>query len=488
MDLFPISAAPLAFLILVLVALAIAVRVVMSRPATGVGLAWLLLVATLPAIGSALYLLIGERRIGLRRARRLADLRLDHAKLTEAAIGDGLTDIDWPRHPAAARQLDQLGRRTVGSPTVRGSQFQLVSDTLEILQAIARDIDDAQTSVLMEFYIWHEGGAADDVLEALIRAAGRGVACRVLVDAVGGRPWWRGTQPRRLRKAGVEVMPALPVGPIRAFFGRADLRLHRKIVVVDGHIAWTGSLNLVDPRLFKQDAGVGEWVDAMVRIEGAIVALLGATIIGDWALETRESVYELVEHAQLKLVAPTGPADAQVIASGPGETKDGLVQMLLGLINAAETELTLTTPYLIPDEPMLLALRGAAGRGVKVTLIVPEVVDSFSARHASHSYFADLLEMGVEIRLFHGGLLHTKSIMVDGTMSMFGTANLDYRSLWLNYEVALFIYEAEFAEKLRVLHQGYLEASHVVDPAVWSKRSYGQRLIENTLRLASPLL
>lgn len=470
------------------IALVIAIRVIMSRPGPGVGLAWILLVETLPFVGAWIYLLIGERRIGLRRARRLAALRVDFAEISKAAIGAELTDIDWSRHPPSAQGMDTLGRTTTGSPTVHGSRFQLFTDTLDVLRTLADEIDRAQVSVLMEFYIWHEGGLADDVVDALVRAAERGVYCLVLVDAVGGRPWLRSRQRRRLRQAGVNVRPALQVGLFRTFVGRTDLRLHRKIVVIDGETAWTGSMNLVDPRFFKQGKGFGEWVDAMVRLEGAVVAGLAATIIWDWALETGESVYDLLEKTRLDRMKPDGPAAMQVIPSGPVETQDGMLQMLLALINAAETELVLTTPYLVPDDAMTRAIRGAAGRGVKVTLIIPEHVDSFLTRHASRSYYGDLLDMGVEIRLYHGGLLHTKSIAVDGAMSMFGTVNLDYRSLWLNYEVALFVYDAEFAQQLGDLHRGYIEKSHGLDRKAWNARPFGKRLVENTLRLASPLL
>ena len=471
-----------------LIVIAIAVRVIMRRPDTGVALAWLLIVVMLPFAGAVVYLLIGERRISHRRARGIATLRTDYGKISEAAVREGLMDVDWSRHVPAARGMDRLGRKTARFSTVRGSSFQTFSDTQEMLQTIARDVDGAKTSVLMEFYIWNEGGTADEVLEAVIRAAGRGVSCRVLVDALGARPWWKGDQPQRLREAGVEVRPALPVGFLRTFVGRTDLRLHRKIVVVDGEVAWTGSMNLVDPRVFKQGAGVGQWVDAMVRLEGAVVAPLAATMIGDWALETGESIHDLVRSAGLHLVKPDGPADIQVIASGPGETGDGLLQMLLALINAAQDELVLTTPYLVPDDSMIFALRGAAGRGVKVSVIVPERVDSFLTRYASRSYYDELLSIGVEIYLYRKGLLHTKSIMVDGAMSMFGTANLDMRSLWLNYEVALFVYEPEFAKTLRALQQTYIDDADRLDPAQWSARSFRERFLENALRLASPLL
>ncbi len=470
------------------IVIAISIRVIMRRPDTGVALAWLLIVAILPYVGAVIYLFIGERRISHRRKRGLATLRVGYKKLAEAAVREGLTDVDWSRRAPAAAGMDRLGKRSVGFPTVRGSSLQMFSDTQKVLQSMAADIDAAKTSVLMEFYIWNEGGSADEVLEAVIRAAQRDVSCRVLVDALGARPWWKGTQPQRLRDAGVQVQAALPVGFLRTFVGRTDLRLHRKIVVVDGEVAWTGSMNLVDPRVFKQGAGVGEWVDAMVRVQGTVVVPLAATMIGDWALETGESIPGLVKSAGLHFVKPDGPADIQVVPSGPGETGDGLLQMLLALVNAAQEELVFTTPYLVPDDSMIFAMRGAAGRGVKVSLIVPERVDSLLTRYASRSYYDELLDMGVEIYLYRKGLLHTKSISVDGAMSMFGTVNLDMRSLWLNYEVALFVYDPEFTQVLRALQQTYIDDAERLDPIQWSKRRFHERFLENALRLTSPLL
>lgn len=466
----------------------VAVRVIMNRPATGVALSWLLLVAVLPFVGATLYVLFGERRIGGKRSRELGNLRAGYRQVGEELVRHGVGHVDWTRHGSAAAGINRLGTSIAGTSAITGSHIELYSSPGEILRAIAADIDAATKSVLIEFYIWNAGGDADLVFEALKRAAGRGVVCRVLVDALGGRPWWRGPQPGELTAAGVELRPALPVGPMRALFGRTDLRLHRKIVVIDGLVGWIGSMNLVDPRYFKQDAGVGEWIDAMARVEGAAVTLLAATVIGDWAMETDKNVDELVESARIGLAPPKGKADIQVIASGPGETGDGLLLMLLALINAANEELILTTPYFVPDESLLRALRGAAGRGVRVVLVLPERIDSYLSRHASRTYYDELIETGVEIRFFRDGLLHTKSITADGTMSMFGTVNLDMRSLWLNYEASLFVYGAEFTSALRTLQLGYVAASDRLDPTDWAKRPFNERFVDNTFRLVSPLL
>lgn len=472
----------------ILIVTGITVRVIMRRPAAGVALAWLFLVALLPFAGALIYFLVGEKRIGRRRRREIDTLRTDFRKISDAAIRGSLSNVDWSRHAAAARGIDRLGQKTVGSITVHGSSFQLYSDTHKVLEAIAREVDQAESSVLIEFYIWNEGGKADEVLEAVIRAAERGVSCRLLVDGLGARPWWKGQQPQRLRDAGVQLLAALPVGIFQTFFGRTDLRLHRKIVVIDNMTAWTGSMNLVDPRFFKQEAGVGQWVDAMVRLQGAVVAPLAATVIGDWSLETGEPLRDLIQSSGLDLVEPQGTADIQVVPSGPGQTDDGLLQMLLALINAAREELVLTTPYLAPDDALIYALRGAAGRGVKVSLILPQKVDSLLTRYASRSYYDELLDIGVEIYLYRSGLLHTKSITVDGALSMFGTVNLDMRSLWIDYEVSLFVYEPAFAVELRALQQSYIDDSERLDPALWGTRKFWPRFLENTLRLVSPLL
>lgn len=469
-------------------ALLLSVRVIMKRPGTGVALAWLLVINAIPIGGELIYLLIGERRISWSRRAGLRQLRSDYAEVIEAAVDEGLLEVDWEKHGELAKSMGQLGWQLVGSPTVCGSRYELFGETEDILRRISDDIDGAQRSVLMEFYIWGSGGLADEVLAAVIRAQKRGVQCCLLIDSVGARPWWKGKQPAELRAAGVELRPALPVGLFRTLVGRTDLRLHRKIVVIDSEVSWTGSMNLVDPRFFKQDSGVGEWVDAMVRLQGSVVSPLAATMIGDWMLEGDDSLSELVSRHQLHLVDSGGEADIQVIPSGPGESNDGLLQMILTMINGAREELVLTTPYLVPDESLLRAIRGASARGVKVRVIVPQKVDSIMTRYASRSYYDDLLSSGVELYLYRDGLLHTKSITVDGHVSMFGTVNFDMRSLWLNYEVALFVYDSGFGKKLRELQQGYLDQSNEVDRESWAKRSFGKQLLENTLRLVSPLL
>ena len=286
----------------------------------------------------------------------------------------------------------------------------------------------------------------------------------------------------------LQLRPALPVGLVRGLLGRTDLRVHRKIVVIDGAVAWTGSMNMVDPRFFKQNAGVGEWVDAMARVEGPAAAQLAAVMLSDWIAEQGDSLEELLHDTGIAAAPPRGTAPVQVMASGPGWSGDGLMQIMLALINGARRELVLTTPYFVPEDALVTALRGAAARGVRVVVILPQRIDSLLVRYASRSFFDDILELGGEIHEFRAGLLHTKSITVDGKVAMFGTANFDMRSLWLNYEVSMLVYDEGFARDLRALQESYLQHSEALVPLAWSKRPMGERLLVSTMRLMSPLL
>lgn len=489
MDLFLTLPPGLAVLHLIIIVW-VFVRQVMARPAPGIALAWLLIVTLLPIAGIVLYLLFGERRTGRKRAERYAFHRENSKEWIEGILAEEGSRVDWSESERDYRGIDRLGRASVGIPAIAGNSLELLDDTEQILRAIIADIDQATESIHMSFYIWHPGGTADEVVEAVIRAAERGVLCRILVDALGSGEWLRSDLPGRLRDKDVAVEAALTVHPLTTFYRRGDLRYHRKIVVIDGATVYTGSMNLVDPRFFKQDSDVGQWIDAMVRIRGRVAEALFGVFLSDWSLETQTGIRELTENSGIEHEPSRGPADIQVTPSGPGQgtSPDGILQMLVKLIYTAKEEIVLTTPYFVPDESMLLALRGAASQGVRVDLIVPARVDSFFVRHASRSYYDELMEAGVSIQEFDGGLLHTKSITVDGRVSMFGTVNLDMRSLWLNYEVTLFIYNASATRALRNLQERYLEQCRQVDPDVWRERPASRRLLENTVRLASPLL
>jgi cardiolipin synthase len=468
-----------------LLRIGLSLRIIMRRLPVGVSLAWLTVVLIFPFAGACVYLLIGESRLGRRRARQAAVLRPAYRGWAKSLAE---SDAAFPPDLAAdGRALARLAEAAFDSPPLPGNDVQLLHDAGEAFPALIRDIDAARRVCHLEFYIWDVGGKADEVVEAVLRAARRGVVCRMLLDAVGSRTFLHSDRARLLREGGVTVYEALPVTLRRLLFVRADLRLHRKIVVIDDAVAYTGSLNLADPALFKKKAGVGQWVDAFARVQGPAVAALNAIFLQDWELETGEALP--VPAAESVPAAPGGGrAVVQVLPSGPGERVGAMERILLAAVYAAGRELVLTTPYFVPDESLMDALLSAPGRGVDVTLIVPAKVDSHMTHYASRSYQSDLLAAGVRVALYRGGLLHTKSLSVDGQFSLFGSLNLDPRSLRLDFEVTLAVYDAEFTAALRRLQQTYLERSQWLDLATCQSRTTFERFRENAARLVGPLL
>jgi len=460
------------------------IRLIWVRRPVGVAFAWLLIVILLPLVGIALYVLIGERPVGRSLMLKIKRMSKDYVVITES-MRQRFAD-DRKHLPLEGRALSFLAESKNGSPAVAGNHIELFTDSLEILQKFIDAINGAKKSLHLEFYIWALGGDADRVGAALIAASHRGVACRVLLDSLGSKDWLKSGWPARFRNAGIRVTEALPIQIGRFQFRRADLRLHRKIFVIDGVVAWTGSMNMVDPRTFKQDSGVGEWVDALVRIEGPVVSQFDLTFLFDWSVATPR-VTKFNEPAP-EITYQAGEVLAQEFASGPVYRDDVLYQVLLSAIMDAREELTITTPYFGPDDGLIQALMAAAGRGVKVTLIVPKLNDSTLVAWSSRSIYSDLLSAGVNIAEFRGGLLHTKSMLIDKRIAIFGSVNFDQRSLRLNFEISLIVYNEDFCKKLEALIDSYRKQSDFISATSWESRPRWRILLENAAHLVSPLL
>ena len=473
-------------LVHVLIIIGVSFRVIKVRLPVATSLAWLILIFFLPLVGAIAYLVLGEKRLGRKYMARTQAIKGRYDSWLKALPSEIRSDSQGMS--PQARSLSRLAETTVNIPALTGNRLELLSAAEPILRFIIDDIDRAKRFCHLEFYIWTEGGMADEVAAALLRAAGRGVTCRVLLDAIGSADFLKGHLLEQLKAGGIEVAFALPVSAFSVFKVRPDLRLHRKIVVIDDAAAYTGSFNLVDPRFFKQDAGVGEWVDAMVRFEGPGVLALNALFRWDWEVETGRDLDAQAEGGDPSGDLRTGETDVQVIPSGPGRTGNSIYQLLLLSIYSARHEIVITTPYFVPDEAVSTALLTAAERGVKVTVIMPERNDSRLVHYTCRSYFDDMLAAGIRIFGFKGGLLHTKSVVVDRQVALFGSVNLDVRSFWLDFEVTLGVYNPDFAERLLALQDKYIEDAIPVDLQTWQQRSGKERFIENLARLASPLL
>ena len=464
----------------------LSLRVIMRKRAASVSLAWLIIILLLPFLGAIVYLMFGEVRLGERRAaKRLSEqpVILQWTKALYKRVSINWEQIN-PECIPINRQIDTI----VHIPTMPDNSLELITEPTAFLRKLIVDIRKAKSSCFLEFYIWNEGGLADDVTKALFDAKKRGVTCRILVDSIGSKTFISGTLAEKMRSAGIEIVEALPAGIIRALFVRIDLRNHRKVAIIDGTIAYTGSQNLVDPRFFKQNQGVGKWIDAMVRINGPVVEVMTASFIYDWMMESHAPLEELYPTSDIGPVGSSGDALVQLVPSGPNLQEGAIHDLLLTTIYAARKELTLTTPYFVPDNAILAALKSAAQRGVDVTIIVPEKNDSRLVHYASRARYEILTKAGVKIMGFSGGLLHAKTITIDGDFCLFGSVNLDMRSFWLNFEMTLFIYNKQFTTKVRELQQSYLLNAKKIDCEIFTRRPFRERFKENVALLVGPLL
>jgi cardiolipin synthase len=445
-------------------------------------LAWVLVLLLLPGLGLCAYLLLGETRIGSRRAARLR-AALDALPAPGSVAGSA---AELPERLAG---LAHVARSINGFEPVDGNRAVLMTDSNATVDALVADIDAATQHVHVSFYIWLADRNGLRVAKALENAAKRGVCCRALADGLGSRAFLRSEHWRALREAGVRVASALPIGNplLRALRGRIDLRNHRKIVVIDGAITYVGSQNCADPE-FRVKAKYAPWVDAMVRVEGPVARQNQHLFASDWMEQTDDSLVALLDASAPSPRPLPGGFCAQMVGTGPTVRASAMPEVFASLFHVARAELVITTPYYVPNASLQAALCASAHRGVSTTLIVPARNDSWLVAAASRSYYADLLEAGVRIFEFEGGLLHTKSVTVDGALTLIGSANLDRRSFDLNYENNMLACDAELTRAVRQRQDDYLRQSREVERDEVEAWPLRRRLWNNAWAMLGPIL
>jgi cardiolipin synthase len=486
--LIPTISAPL--IVHFVLATGFSLRILYRKLQVNSALAWIVLLIAMPFAGPLLYIMFGDPTLGQRRLHLGERIRHFYQKAYALARADS---ANLAAIPAPFDALAGSIMHDSGFPVLASNSYTLLSDAGAILDSMVRDIDAAQNDCCLEFYIIDPAGRVADVLQAVLRAAARGVDCKILADDFGSKPLFRSDWPERLRKGGVSVIASLPVGLIKSLSKRSDLRNHRKLLLCDRRVAYTGSFNLIDPHLFKSASGVGEWIDLMMRIEGQMVDALACVFNTDYLLEDPAAQ---LDQAALRILPfdhqhgalPGGRDLMQLLPSGPEMPNSTIYEFIVAAIFSARRRVRIVTPYFIPDQAVLLALKSAAKRGVDVQIIVPERVDTRLGQYASQASYEELLATGVAILRFSGGLLHAKAVLIDDGVALFGTVNMDMRSFYLNLELSLILYEPQINLDLGALIDGYAARSTAIDKAAWSARPQSQQFLENLLRLAGPLL
>lgn len=454
------------------------------RPTTA--MAWLLAIFFIPVVGLLLFLLFGNYRMSRRRTIRQAVINervLEETKHMELE-GDVLESPDW------VQSAVKLNRHLGAMPVVEGNAVELYTDYRESIVAMTEAIRTAKCYVHVEFYIVGEDEEyTAPLLDAMVAAADRGVNVRFLFDHLGTM---RVTGYRRLLKrlkaSKISWRPSLPLAPVHRQWRRPDLRNHRKIVVVDGIVAFTGSQNLIEPGYKRSSSHkIGRtWVELMAKVQGPLVASLDVVFTTDWAQETDENLLE-----DVRTISPLnvpGAVTGQLVPSGPGFVAENNLRLFNSLIYSATKELRITSPYFVPDDSLLYAVTTAAQRGVRVRLYVSERGDQALAHHAQQSYYLALLQAGVEIYLYEAPhVLHTKCFTVDNEVGVFGSSNMDMRSFSLNFEVTMMLLGPDIVARLDDVMDEYEARSKRVQLGEWNSRLPFERWKDNVARLSATL-
>ena len=417
-----------------------------------------------------------------------------HLMLQLAFIGRALL---WPHREPAARMAwiavilvtsvaGMLAYVLFGEPNIgRRRLAKLMAKSDAGIDRMVADIETAAETVHIVFYIWLPDGNGLKVVEALKRAAGRGVTCRAMADALGSRLLINSVHWEGMREAGVDVARALPMGFLQPLRGRVDMRNHRKIVVIDNRITYCGSQNCADPE-FRIKAKYAPWVDILLRLEGPIVRQQQRVFAADWMAHRRSDNLTPLLPEPLPPLGNGFPA--QVIATGPTVRYSAMPEMFEALMYAARRELVVTTPYYVPDEPIQAALCASARRGVATSIIFPKRNDSWIVAAASRSYYEELLAAGVAIYEYVGGLLHAKTLTMDDDVTLIGSANIDRRSFDLNFENNILIADREVTAAVRQRQAIYLAASRPVNAEVVAEWGIRHRIWNNAVAMFGPVL
>jgi cardiolipin synthase len=471
-----------------IVALALIPLVLVRRKEPSSTIAWILTLVFLPALGTLLFLLFGRDRVRMPAKRKRALDAIVRAQVSAAREESGDPDrtSQLPALDGTSpleRALFRVGAHLTHLKATAGNRVQVLVDGNTAYDALGAAIDGARHHVHAQYYLIRNDATGAWFRDRLVAAAKRGVTVRLLLDGYGCFGLSRGWR-RPLREAGARLAEFLPMRSM--LLQPVNLRNHRKIVVVDGEIAHTGGFNIGDEYRGGVMRGVGGWRDVHLCIEGPAAAELQRVFFQDWAFATGEPIDPNTYFP--REFPARGDATVAIVPSGPDTRNEAIHRLFFGAIVGAQHEVLVTTPYFVPTESLLVAMELAAMRGVEVKLVLPGRSNHLVTFHAGRSFYDQLLDAGVELREYRRGIVHAKTLVVDGRVALVGSANMDLRSFRLNFEVHALVHDHTTAAKLQESFDEYVGSSSPVDLATWRQRSWALRIKEGAARLVSPLL
>lgn len=474
----------LVFILYTVILARVLLTVLLERGSPARTLAWSLFMLVAPVIGIGSYFLFGKRV----RKRRLFQIK--HSPEVEAFQvyvqsqhnHFGQSGMAREELLCANRKLINLLAQNGHSLLTTGNRVEILQDGKVTFQSILEAIREAKEFINILYYIIEEGELADQLFALLARKKREGVTVRVIFDGFGS--WFLSrTFLKRIRASGIDIHPFVPLSLWR-FFNKINYRNHRKIVVVDGKIGFTGGINISDKYLHG-DPELGHWRDTHLRIEGPAVSGLQFVFLTDWYFVSGKY---LIKRADLfPRLQPQGDTYAQIIAGGPNNTFANIKQQYFAMITGAHRYVIMATPYFIPGDNILFAMKTAALSGVHVRLILPYKSDSVILKWSVRAYLEELMEAGVEVFFYHNGFLHSKIIIADDVASI-GTANVDERSFEHNFEVNALLYDAQISKELKQQLEDDLVNCRQLNLEDFRKRPPLDKIKESVVRLLEPIL
>lgn len=477
-----ISTLSLLFILNILLAIVI---IFLERKNPTSTLAWLMVLVLLPNIGFILYLIFGQNL----SKQKIFNLKTEEDQIIRKAVLEQISYLQNNQihfnDPAMQEYQDMMHMHLMSNDSIfcQNNDVEIFTDGKEKFDALLQSIERAQDHIHMLYYIIQNDSLGRRIVNALTRKAKKGVTVRLLYDAVGSH-----NLPRNffdeLKAVGGQVSSFFPFKiPFINF--RINFRNHRKLAIIDGKYGFIGGFNIGDEYL-GLDKNLGYWRDTHLKIQGSAVEMIQLRFILDWQHASKENIH--YHSRYFPKVNVHGKTGIQIVSSGPDSEQEQIKNGYLKLIHSARESIYIQTPYFIPDESILAALRIAALSGVDVRLMIPSKPDHMFVYWATYSYIGELLQSGVRTFLYDKGFIHAKTIVVDGKLSSVGTANIDVRSFKLNFEVNAFIYDTATSSKLNSIFEKDMIDCTEITSKIYKNRSKVIKFKESIFRLLSPIL
>jgi cardiolipin synthase A/B len=446
---------------------------------------WILVIVLIPVFGMILYMFIGQEfrrkkifsRKGLKSPLRLLIL---HGKQLKILRGE--TPAHFEDYPEISLGIMKMLFANNNSIITENNNVQLLIDGKETFSAIMEAIQNAYHHIHLEFYIFHNDKLGSEIIQQLCRKAEVGVKVRILFDDVGNWGLKKKTI-TMMQRSGIEIYSFQKIR-FPYLSSKVNYRNHRKLVVVDGKIGFTGGLNIAD-RYLDGDPELGYWRDTFVRIEGEAVWGIQNIFAADWYFTSKQNISNIEYYP---LVKESGESTVQIVSSGPDSDWPAISQFYFTAITQAREHVYISSPYFLPPDEIVTALTTAALRGIDVRIILPKRSDSLYSDLATESYMGEMLESGIKIYRYSKGFMHSKTVVVDRQIVSIGSANMDFRSLKTNFEINAIIYDQKIASEMNRVFHSDLKNCRSISLGSWKKRSLIRRFITSASRLLSPLL